>query len=434
MENLSQEIFNILKGANLKIVLYNSAGEKTMEPTEATRFYVLDDDLMVTLRMEDARMETLIQMGKDFNLAANKALMASIKSATHKAMGEFTLRKFEKNIQPKDFSHQSVKESFSKAFGSMKTSYITMPEARLIIKHKQAVDEEVRGSRSRNIHSLFIENSNKEKIQFPYRYMAGAKAMTQHVNNGGTFEDATGKAILEMCSEVLQLQMFEKHVKENNLVNEENIDVLEACRSKAKKIKEEIRSLHSKTGYAAFNEAQQNKPEVLESDEENSLSGVDIQNKFMYNTFEQASMDAVLSTVARVVSEREGKEDMKKQTLMRIYDMIKNGVDFKLNLDPNDPDNPDNEDPIKYSGPQGAVAKLSSLLSYMAKTSKNDEAFNLLSQLSTDVHDMDRPTQQLVAKVVMFLTKKAQGKSEATVEKSESITESVIADLRRKIA
>lgn len=433
MENLAQEIFNILKGANLKLVLYNTAGEKTMEPTEATRFYILDDDLMVSLVMDDGRVETLVQMGKGFELTANKALMASIKSATHKAMGEFTLRKFEKNIEPKNFSHQNVQESFGKAFGSMKTSYITMPEARLIVKHKKAVDEEVRGSRSRNVHSLFIENSNKEKTQFPYRYMAGAKAMAMHVNNGGTFEDATGTAILEACNEIFQLHTFEQHVKKNGLVNEENRDVLEACSSKKKKLKEQIRRLQTKKGYAEFNESQQNKPEVLESDEEKSVSGVDIVNKFMYNTFEENNMDNVLSTVARVVAEKEGSTTMQQEVLTRIFDMIKNGVDFKINIDPNDPEHPNNEDPVKYSGGEGPVAKLSSMLSFLAKSSKNDEVFNALSQLSQDIHSMDNKTQQLVAKIVMYLSKKSNTDAPAA-EKTESITESVIADLRRKIA
>lgn len=429
MERLAEEIFNILKGANLNIVLYNSAGQKTLEPTEADRFYVLDDDLMVTIRFDEGKTEVLVQAGKDFDLQNNRSLLSSIKSATHKAMGEFTLRRFNKNIEPKDFAHQSVQESYSKAYGSLKTSYITMPEAKLIIKHKKAVDEQVRGARSRNIHSLFIENAQKERVQFPYRYMAGAKAMTMHVNNGGTFEDATGKAILAMCEEIYHLHAFEQHVKKNGLVNEGNADVVEACRSKSKSLKETLRNLQTKKGYSEFQA-----PEIVEGDENSSESSVDIVNKFMYNTFEETNMDTVLSTVARVVSEREGNNSMTKETLTRVYDMIKNGTDFKIQMDPNDPENPNNEDPVKYSGPEGAVAKLSAMLSFMAKSSKNDEAFNVLSQLSTDVHSMDRKTQQLVAKLVMFLAQKAEAGETKAAAPTESIVESVIGDLRRRIA
>jgi hypothetical protein len=428
MDQLAEEIFNILKGANLKIVLYTAAGQKTMEPTGANRFYVINNDLMVTIRLDESRFEVLVQMGKDFDINSNRALLSSIKSATHKAMGEFTLRKFNKNIQPKDFAHQSVKESFSRAHGGIKTSYITMPEARLIIKHSKAVDEQVHGSRSRDIHSLFIENAQKQRMQFPYRYMAGAKAMTMHVNNGGTFEDARGAAILAMCEEIYHLHSFQQHVKKNGLMNESNVNVIEACQEKSRALKETMRRLHTKKGYAEF---QPN--EISEEGQPAAESTVDIVNKFMYNTFENTDMDTVLSTVARVVSEREGKESMTKEILARVYDMIKNGVDFKIQLDPNDPENPSNEDPVKYSGPEGAIAKLSAMLSFMAKSSKNDEAFNLLSQLSTDVHGMDRKTQQLLAKLVMFLMQKS-GSSSTAPTKAESITESVISDLRRRIA
>ena len=424
MERLAEEIFNILKGANLNIVLYNSAGQKTLEPTEADRFYVIDDDLMVTLRFDDSKSEVVVQVGPDFDLTRQRPLLSSIKSAAHKAMGEFTLRRFNKNIAPKDFAHQSVKESYSKAHGGVKTSYISMPEARLIIKHTKSVNEEVRGARSRNIHSLFIENAAGERAQFPFRYMAGAKAMTMHVNNGGTFEDAKGTAILSMCEEISQLNTFVQHVKTNKLVNESNQDVIETVTDKLKSLKESIRKLHTVSGYSEFNA-----PEISE----NSEVDVDIVGKFMYNTFENANMDAVLNTVARVVSEREGQGDMAKETMAAVYKMIQDGTDFKITIDPNDPENPNNEDPVKYSGPEGSVAKLSAMLSFMAKSSRNDEVFNVLSRLSDEVYRMDRKTQQLVAKVVMFLLNKAKA-SPAAPAKTESISESVIADLRRHIA
>lgn len=424
MERLAEEIFNILKGANLNIVLYNSAGQKTLEPTEADRFYVIDDDLMVTLRFDDSKSEVVVQVGPDFDLTRQRPLLSSIKSAAHKAMGEFTLRRFNKNIAPKDFAHQSVKESYSKAHGGVKTSYISMPEARLIIKHTKSVNEEVRGARSRNIHSLFIENAAGERSQFPFRYMAGAKAMTMHVNNGGTFEDAKGAAILSMCEEISQLNTFVQHVKTNKLVNESNQDVIETVTDKLKSLKESIRKLHTVSGYSEFNA-----PEISE----NSEVDVDIVGKFMYNTFENANMDAVLNTVARVVSEREGQSDMAKETMAAVYKMIQDGTDFKITIDPNDPENPNNEDPVKYSGPEGTVAKLSAMLSFMAKSSRNDEVFNVLSRLSDEVYRMDRKTQQLVAKVVMFLLNKAKA-SPAAPAKTESISESVIADLRRHIA
>jgi hypothetical protein len=144
-------------------------------------------------------------------------------------------------------------------------------------------------------------------------------------------------------------------------------------------------------------------------------------------------MDAVLETVARIVKERDSMTDLTKEYLSRLYDMIKNKEDFKLSIDPNDPEHPDNEDPIKYSGGHGAMAKLSSMLSYLAMSSKNDEAFNLLSHLGTELHNMPSKTVMLLAKIVMYLDKNNKT-SEKQAEPTESIVESVVNGLRRKIS
>lgn len=426
MQNLAQEIFNILKGANLDVALFTSAGQKTIDVEEATRFYLLDEDLMISLRVDDNKTEVVVQAGQDFDVIANKRLLDSIKSSTHKYMGEFTVRRFNKNIEPKDFSHQSIAEAYSKAYGSIKTSYIQLPEARLIIKHTKGVNEEVRGARSRNIHSLFIENSNGERTQFPHRYMAGAKAMAKHVSEGGTFDDAKGTAILEMCKDVTELSQFMNHVRTHNLVNEGNNNVVEAVKEQIKDIKECIRSLQTSKGYNSF--------EAREVVEENGETGLDIANQFLYNTFETVDMNSVLSTVSRIVQEREGKQSMSNESLGKLYDLIKSGADLKINIDMNDPENPNNEDPVKYSGPEGNLAKLSAALSFIAKSSKNDELFNILSNLSTEVHNMKRDQVMLVVKVVNYITKLNKQAPNAEPAKTESITESVIADLRKKIA
>jgi hypothetical protein len=144
MNTVAQEIFNIIKGANYDVVLFTDAGEKTLDSASATRFYIQEQDMMISLRSEDNKLELLVQVGSDFNIDANKPLLNSFKSAVHKQMGEYTVKRFDKNIEPKDFSHQSVTEGFSRAFGSVKTSYIQLENARLIIKHSKGVNEEVR--------------------------------------------------------------------------------------------------------------------------------------------------------------------------------------------------------------------------------------------------------------------------------------------------
>ena len=426
METVSQEIFNIIKGANYDVVLFTEGGEKTLDADAATRFYVSEHDMMISVRSESNKLELVVQLGADFDINANKTLLDSFKSAVHKQMGEYTVKRFDKNIEPKDFSHQSVTEGFSKAFGSVKTSYVQLENARLIVKHSKGVNEEKRGARSRNIHSLFIENADKEQTRFPYKYMAGAKAMAMHVNNGGTFDDSKGAGIMNMCKEAMEMSQFITHVRTNKLVNEGNANVVETIKSQLKQIKETIRSLQTVRGYNNFESKE------IVTNEENS---VDISDKFLYNTFETVDMDSVLSTVSRIFNEREGKDTMHDKLLNDVLAVIKSGDDLKLNVDVNDPTNPNNEDPVKFSGGMGPLAKLSAMLSYIGMTTKNDILFNLLTQMSNDVHDMGTNNTMLAAKIANYLYKKGSAKTmEVAVTTEESITDSVISELRKRIS
>ena len=544
---LSNEIFNILKGANIKLKLFDPMGNKTLDPELSARFYAYDNDFLVTIREdEDDAVELVVQAGASFNFDKHKDVLDSIKKAGHNAMAEYNIRKFDKNIEPKDFAHDVVKEDeeirrlkelsgirkepieehrsedwhckdcgdemhkpttdcshdshdedgdwwvdengngihdkleedpedrkmqvtkidkelnteawkrfkdgdpryewkdldakesveedddsvmegYSPATGSMKTSYIQLPEnTKLIIKHTKGVNEEVRGSRSRNIRALFIENSAGERFRFPHKYLQGAKAMANHVSKGGTPYDAIGESITKLCTEVAQCSQFLRHVRTNKLTNEGNENIVETVKQKLKEFKNTVKSLQTSRGY---NNYQVPTTAIVEEKDKES---VDLTDKFMYNTFETANMDAVLETVARIVKEKDGMTDLTKTNINRLYDMIKNKEDFKLNIDPNDPEHPDNEDPIKYSGGNGAMAKLVSHLSYLAMNSKNDEVFNLLSQISGEMYSLPKEHVILLAKIAKYLDK--NNKAPAKEPAMEDLAEATLNSLRRKIA
>ena len=489
---LSTEIFNILNGANIKLKLFDVTGSKTLDPESASRFYAYEDDFLVTKRIENEDTEIVVQAGADFSFDKNKDMLDSIKKAGHNAMAEYNVRKFDKNIVPKDFVAEgyeknclstikdagldgffnngtlyieggksdvqsareaiqaepdiykappiakdteyygmndfteTVNEAYRKATGTLKSSYVMFPEStRLVIRHNKVVDEEVRGSRSRNIKGLFIENSTGERFRFPYKYLNGAKAMANHVSHGGTPYDAIGESILQLCEEIAQVNTFVRHVRSNKLVNETNEKIVETCKSKLKGLKHTVESLQTSKGYSNF----EAKTPIVE----NSDKPVDIADKFMYNTFKNADMNAVLETVARIVKEADSMDDMVNDAIMKLYGMIKDKTDFKLNIDPADPDHPDNEDPIKYSGGMGAQAKLSSLITYLAMNSKNDEAFNYLSLIGSELSRLSQKQILLVNKMAIFLDKHYKAPSTEAVP-AESIVESSVKSLRRKVA
>ena len=112
MNELAEELFNILKGANYKLRLFTAEGIKTLQPEEATRFYAYDQDLMVTLRKEDAKTEILVQAGQEYDIPGNRRLLDSIKSVAHKNLGEYTVKSSIKKLRQRT-SHTRV--SYKKA-------------------------------------------------------------------------------------------------------------------------------------------------------------------------------------------------------------------------------------------------------------------------------------------------------------------------------
>ena len=423
MEELAKEIFDILKGSNYKLRLFDISGNQTAEPMEATRFYAYDQDLLVTMRVDDGELAVVVQVGKDYNTSSNFTVIKQLKNAVHNNLGDFTVRKFSKNIEPKDFSHQSITEgAYGKSYGSVKTSYVPFKESKLIIKHTKAVNEEKRGSRSRNIHSIFIENSSGERFKFPMNYLAGARAMAMHVSSGNTPYDQKGQSILSICEEIADLSKFVKHVRSNNLINENNSSTVDIVKERLEYQKNTIKSLSTNRGYNNFK---------VQENEENL--DVDITEQFLYNSFNNDSLAQVLQTVNRVVTENRKKDSMQKELLGKLLDIVGSGDLGLDHLDPNDPENPNNEDQAKYSGTQGIDAKLSSMLSYIAKRTNNDALSNATAQMSDEVHNnMPSEVKMALAKFVNYamLSHKAKKSDDA----NESIVESVENSMKSKIS
>ena len=415
MHTLGEDILNIIKGANMKLKMFTSEGQKTVNAEEATRFYAYEEDLMITVREEDGKYETVIQAGGEFSIPDNQKLLNTIKKATHKNLGEFTVRKFDKKLEPKDFSHQSVTEGFSKPFGSVKTSYIQSPNARLVIKHTKGVNEEVRGSRSRHIHSLFIENSQGERFKFPHRYMAGAKAMAMHVNEGGTPYDAKGEAILSMCEEIASLNKFVRHVQSHKLVNESNSEIVEAVRTKLAELKNTVNSLSTLRGYNNF--------AVSENNSENTEKSVDITEKFLYNTFTTEELNDVLSRVGRIVAEKQERDSVVQETIKKLYSMIETQTDIGLSLNENDPEHPNNH----VIEEQDILARQ---LSYLANNVTNENAreyFNSLHDLVAE--GVSEKDTKLIEAIVKYLNTNPTFES----QKEIPLDEGVLLTLRKKV-
>jgi hypothetical protein len=101
------------------------------------------------------------------------------------------------NLDKRDYKYLSKesgenKMSESRLFGTSKTSFQDMGEAKIIVRHSQPVNMENPAGRTQRIESIYIESANGERFRYPTRHLNGARAMATHVANGGNPYDAIG--------------------------------------------------------------------------------------------------------------------------------------------------------------------------------------------------------------------------------------------------
>jgi len=346
-EKIANEMFKILKGSGATVQMYTDEGESTVDPDQARRFYLPKVGSMINLDETETKREIRVSVNQNADLNEFKDTLFQLKQLANRSIIEYTLKNFTKEIKPKDQDYQAQKvrdmkidEGISPAYGSSKSSYQKLESARLIIKHTKPVNEESRGSRSRNISAIYIENADGERYKMPTNNLAGGRAMLRHVKEGGTPHDEFGQYIQEQTVELKKLKEFANYSKRNGLVNEDTAEIVEAVSQRIASIRETINKLK---GCKCYNETK----EKFEAREVkiNETDRTKLRNQFTVRTFDE-SLDDALPYVNALVKEMKAIREadaFATETLDSLVDAInkmdsvrlRKGVDVK-----SDPENP----------------------------------------------------------------------------------------------
>jgi len=346
-EKIANEMFKILKGSGATVQMYTDEGESTVDPDQARRFYLPKVGSMINLDETESKREIRVSVNQNADLNEFKDTLFQLKQLANRSIIEYTLKNFTKEIKPKDQDYQAQKvrdmkidEGISPAYGSSKSSYQKLESARLIIKHTKPVNEESRGSRSRNISAIYIENAEGERYKMPTNNLAGGRAMLRHVKEGGTPHDEFGQYIQEQTVELKKLKEFANYSKRNGLVNEDTAEIVEAVSQRISSIRETINKLK---GCKCYNETK----EKFEAREVkiNETDRTKLRNQFTVRTFDE-SLDDALPYVNALVKEMKAIREadaFATETLDSLVDAInkmdsvrlRKGVDVK-----SDPENP----------------------------------------------------------------------------------------------
>ena len=187
--------------------------------------------------------------------------------------------------------------SLGKMTGSRKSSYQPLTDnVKIVVRHSKDVNEEIRGARSRNIHSILIQRG-EEKFKMAENNLQAARAMARHLHNGGETFDSIGEAITEMSREFKKLREFIGYVRTAKLVNETNQEFVTMALENIDTIRTSFKRLSGVKTYANAVESVEayNNVELLQDD-------IDLETKFTETHFDDKVanvMDTLKASASR---------------------------------------------------------------------------------------------------------------------------------------
>lgn len=368
--HVSEKVFNLIKGYGYDLQSFNKEGDLVIDPQEATRFVVEEPNILVRL---DVPEETLSLQTSDVEL--DESLRNLLKEIAQDNLLNFDFRIFNKQLRPKgekvNIAKQAEKDmaditeaSLGRMTGTRKSSYQPLADnVQIIVRHKKEVNEEVRGSRSRNIHSILIQRG-EEKFKMAENNLSAARAMARHLYNGGETFDSVGNAITEMSIESRKLREFVRYVKSANLINETNQEYVELAIENINSIKNTFKKLTGVKTYANAIESieKMSKVEMLQDD-------LDLESKFTETHFDEKVAD-VMDNLKTIVSRQRSFESkimtaIESETFAGIKGLLQE------------------EDVVDFASPE---ARLSHQVSILGNTAKDPVLSNYLHSISSKIN------------------------------------------------
>ena len=274
LDNIALELYEKLQTRFPEVEFGNEYGEKLSkeEDIPQARFfefpYKINGNTLGTVTITLHKKKGIIlQIGGNLANAKHANVFKFIRSIglfAKSRLLNFKIINLEKNgLDKRDYEFQAKRKEEapmepvmeSKMYGTSKISYQDLGEARLVIKHNQAVNTEIPTGRSMNIESIYIENAQGERFKYPYKHVNGARALAEHIKHGGNPYDAIGKHITGLSEELSQLRKFKGYVGRNTTLGEAMGDITSKVMERIEQIKKEVHGLQRKSYYETFAES-----------------------------------------------------------------------------------------------------------------------------------------------------------------------------------
>ena len=248
--------------------------------------------------------------------------LKEIRNFAKRNMLNFDTRDINKsNLDKRDYAHLTKtagekQMSEAKMYGTSRTSYEDIDKARLVLKHRQPVNQEVPGARTQHVEAIYIESENGERYKYPMRHLNGARALAQHVSNGGNLYDDFGKHIVSLSEELGKLKQFKTYINRSAVMAEGLKGYMDMVNERIDSIKTEVMKLQRPNYYAET--IKDFSPVVMEEVPE------DLQNSWIdeltIRTFNE-ELKSVFPYINRLVKEKNKIKEVGPENVDEVSDM-----------------------------------------------------------------------------------------------------------------
>jgi len=262
LEKIAEELFNKIRGRYPKITIGDEASTTTNVPEKA-RFFdfefsngnkvnvTLDEKSLTMLYNNDLLTDATESIKQNWY-----AFMKEMRQFAKKRMLNFDTRDITKsNLDKRDYDYLSKNRpgenqmSESRLYGTSKTSFQDVGNAKIIVKHNEAVDFENPAGRTQRIHSIYVESPEGERYKYPFKHLNGARAMAQHVSEGGNQYDAFGKHIVSLSEELSKLRTFKTYMNRSSVMAEGLAGYMDIVNERIDSVKETVHKLQRNSYY-----------------------------------------------------------------------------------------------------------------------------------------------------------------------------------------
>ena len=272
LDSIAEELFNHIRSRFPSIEIGNASGEIVDEPRQARFFefeYETGGNKLGKMNATIDPADGLVLMySKDFTEDSNIQkdswfdFLKSMRTFAKKRLMNFEVRDINRsNLTKRDYKFLATNRTGettmaeSKMYGTNKTSYQKIGNARIAIKHNAPINVENLKDRTKNIGAIYIESADGERFKYPYKHLSGARAMARHVAEGGNAYDDFGKYISGMSGELANLRKFKQYMNRSSVMAESLGEYMGIVNERIASVKKTVQNLQKQSFYTeAFEE------------------------------------------------------------------------------------------------------------------------------------------------------------------------------------